>query len=328
MFDMITKDRVRLLTASVQDRRLLMAVFLLSAFRRIFRFRTRLHTAQRPRQGPYSRYHERHGRLRFFTGLAVIAFLNFFRRYRVFIRRLFLQRDSAVRAGRLFALFIAPPMDANGARCFGDLRVEDIQRIQAATRINGHPLHVNYSLAIFRFTSGFYFVFFTSIARRFRNVYLQGILAFSFLFLHCRFRRFYFSDERVAFFSYYFAQVRVVMRPIFGDQSSAGLSTKVWLLRDFDRRIDTKIPRYVLAFLIFPLRGFSNNVLISQANRIPGLAVRTHDRGFLYRAKASTFHGLRNDHSFNVFFCKVVQGYGLCRGLFAVGSWGLVEVRV
>lgn len=166
----------------------------LSTTRRVLRTSARYDAFKGPRQRSLACNIERRRRIRLLASFAIITLLNFFRRGGVLVRRLLLQGNSAVSANRRLAIFLSAPVDANGKDRLGDLSEDYNRRIETATRINGYALHVDYSITIFRFKGRLTFVDFSAIARRFRDVHLNGILSSGHFFLDRRFDRLFLGN--------------------------------------------------------------------------------------------------------------------------------------
>lgn len=195
MLNMISKDSVRILITGEQARCFLVVVANLSATRRVLRASARNDAFQRPRKGSLTRRVNGRRRVRFLACLAVITFLNFFRRCRVFIRRFLLQRDCAVGAYRLLTIFLSSPVDANCKGRLSDFSEDNENRIEAATGINGHALYVDNSISVLRFKGRFAFVDLASFARFLRHVLFDSTLARRCLFLYDRLNRLNLSDK-------------------------------------------------------------------------------------------------------------------------------------
>lgn len=114
------------------------------------------------------------------------------------VRRLLLERTSAMSANRLLTLNVATPRYADRAYGLRDLSRADIRRIEAATGINRVTLNVYNSNTVLRILLGILTLMLLAVNLRLdRHVDLDGLLTGRELILLNRLRRLDLSLDRV-----------------------------------------------------------------------------------------------------------------------------------
>ena len=273
VFGVMSRSNVQQFVAYVRCHYLLIFVFALNFFQKIFESKSQCSTFGEPHGQSFAYGFGEHEEFEFAANFAVIAFFGFFEQYEVFVQHFAFREGDAVNSGHHFAFFIAAPVSSRYAEHFDGFYFAGVGEVWSATQIGKVALRVESDGSVGQIAYQFSFVFVAFFTEKFQCIGLADICTYDGCFAGCQFGHFVFDDRQVGFLDDCFARIHVVVETVFDSRADTEFYTRIEFLECFGHEVGRTVPVGMFTFFVVPFIENDVRIAVDRAGEIPGFSV-------------------------------------------------------